>query len=446
MMLSINNTGSLLSSGLMRKTKHCSCKTPFRLLQIVASPLLCLSLITSGKAQQVEVLSLQDIIQKIDHSNILLKTFDLKAEGYQHSAEAATAWMPPMAGIGTFMMPYPFQRKMNDGDNGSLMLRVEQEIPSRKKLSAKKNYILSQGKIEKTSRAVTLNELKAQAKTQYFNWMIALQQIKVLEQNQTLLETIKKIEEVRYPYNQSQLSTVYRAEAEIEKNNNQLLMPLGEIAKAKAWLNALMNRSGNTDFRIDTTFELQSSASLSFDTAALAARRKDVLRLNESIQSMQLGIEATKLERKPAFRLQFDHMSPLSSMMPQAFSVMGMITIPIAPWSKKMYQSEVKSMQSNIKAMEQERAAMLQEAQGMLFGMQAEIETMKRRIHSMETKVIPALRKTFDASFISYQENRLSLTQVLDNWEAMNMMYLEVLEEKQRLFQLIVNYEKELFQ
>ena len=49
---------------------------------------------------------------------------------------------------------------------------------------------------------------------------------------------MKKIEEVRYPYNQSQLSTVYRAEAEIQKNRNMLLMPQGDIAKAKAYLNA----------------------------------------------------------------------------------------------------------------------------------------------------------------------------------------------------------------
>ena len=152
-----------------------------------------------------------------------------------------------------------------------------------------------------------------------------------------------------------------------------------------------------------------------------------------------------KLERKPGLSIQFDHMSPLSSMMPQAFSVMGMVSIPIAPWSKKMYQSEIKSMRSNISAMELERAAMLQETQGMLYGMQAQIQTMQQRIQSMEEKIIPALQKTFDASFITYQENKLGLTVVLDNWEALNMMQLDVRDEKQKLYQMIIDYEKELF-
>ena len=380
--------------------------------------------------QQKEILSLDEIIQKIDSNNILLKTYGLRAEGYKYSADAATAWMPPMVGVGTFMTPYPFQKIMDDRDNGSIMLRLEQEIPNAKKLQAKKNYIQSQGSIENANRAVTLNDLRAQAKAQYFNWLIALEKINIIQQNAKVLEIMKKIEEVRYPYNQSQLSTVYRAEAEIQKNRNMLLMPQGDIAKAKAYLNALMNRPGNTDFRIDTSYEPRFVAAAFYDTASLASQRKDVLRMNESIRSMQLNIRAMKLERKPTFSIQFDHMSPLSSMMPKAFSVMGMMSIPIAPWSKKMYQSEIKSMQSNISAMEQERSAMLQETQGMLYGMQAEIQTMQQRIKSMEEKVIPALQKTFDASFISYQENKLTLTTVLDNWEALNMMQLDVQDEK----------------
>ena len=395
--------------------------------------------------QQKEILSLDEIIQKIDSNNVLLKTYDLRADGYKYSADAATAWMPPMVGVGTFMTPYPFQKVMDDRDKGSIMLRLEQEIPNGKKLQAKKNYIQSQGSIENANRAVTLNDLRAQAKAQYFNWLIALEKINIIQQNAKVLEIMKKIEEVRYPYNQSQLSTVYRAEAEIQKNRNMLLMPQGDIAKAKAYLNALMNRPGNTDFRIDTSYEPRFVAAAFYDTASLASQRKDVLRMNESIRSMQLNIRAMKLERKPTFSIQFDHMSPLSSMMPKAFSVMGMMSIPIAPWSKKMYQSEIKSMQSNISAMEQERSAMLQETQGMLYGMQAEIQTMQQRIKSMEEKVIPALQKTFDASFITYQENKLALTVVLDNWEALNMMQLDVLDEKQKLFQMIVDYEKELF-
>lgn len=398
-----------------------------------------------ANAQQSEVLSLPEIIQKIDSNNLRLKSYALRADAYKYSADAATAWMPPMVGLGTWQTPYPFQNVMDDRDKGMLMLRMEQEIPNRTKLQAKKRYIESQGNIENAGRAIELNELKTQAKRQYYNWMVALQRINIIRKNEQVLETMKKIEEVRFPYNQSQLSSVYRAESEIQKNKAMLVMPEAEIARAKAYLNALMNRAGNIDFTIDTNYRAGTADITVYDTASLSSLRKDVLRMDESIRSMELNIEAMKLERKPGFRVQFDHMSPFSSMMPRAFSVMGMVSIPIAPWSRKMYQSEIKSMQSNIDAMQYERSSMLQESQGMIYGMQKEIQTMQRRIQAMEEKVIPALQRTFDASYISYQENKLSITVLLDNWEALNMMLLDVLDEKAKLYQMIVDYEKEIF-
>lgn len=398
-----------------------------------------------GLAQQSEVLSLDEIIKRIDNNNLQLKSFGIRADAFVYSADAATAWMPPMVGLGIWQTPYPFQKITDERDKGMLMLRVEQEIPSHSKLQARKNYILSQGNIEKATRALVFNTLRTQARQQYFTWLVAIRRINIIQKNEQILETVKKIEEVRYPYNQSQLSSVYRAEAEIQKNKAMLIMPQGEIAKAKAYLNGLMNRTGDTEFNIDISYQPAFEDISVYDTASLALLRKDIQRMNESLVSMQFNIEAMKLERKPSFRVQFDHMSPFSSMMPKAFSVMGMISIPIAPWSKKMYESGVKSMQLNVDAMKTERAAMLQETQAMIYGMLAEIKTMQKRIKAMEEKVIPALQKTFDASYISYQENKLSLTVVLDNWEALNMILFDVLDEKQKLYQMFVDYGKELY-
>lgn len=325
------------------------------------------------------------------------------------------------------------------------MLQIEQDIPNKAKLNARKKYIESQGNIEIATRDITLNDFKAQAKRLYVNWLIAAERVKVYQENEKIMVTMKKIEEVRYPYNQSQLGSVYKADAKIEENRNMIRMQEGTIGKARAWLNSLMNAKGNELFHIDTSYSPAFVPAGSYDTASLSAVRKDVLKMNESIRSMQLNVESMKMQRKPDFRIRFDHMYPLDAMMPNAYSVMGMVSIPIAPWSSKMYKSGIKSMQFNIKSMEKERAAMLQETQGMLYGMEYEILAMQRRIQSMEEKVIPALQKTLDAYFISYQENKMQLTLVIDSWEALTMMQMDVLDEKLKLYEMIVEYEKELY-
>lgn len=396
-------------------------------------------------AQETPVLRLDTILQRVDKNNILLQSYGLKAAGYKYSADAATAWMAPMVGVGTFMTPYPGQTIMDNRDKGSLMLQLEQDIPNPAKLNAKKKYIASQGNIELATRDITLNDLKAQAKRLYFNWMVAQQRIAVLQENEKIMTTMKKIEEVRYPYNQSQLSGVFKANAKIEDNHNMIRMQEGTIAKARSWLNSLMNAPGNQVFDIDTTYQPVFEMVSSYDTSSLASARKDVVKMDENIRSMQLNIESMKREKKPDFKVRFDHMYPLDKMMPNAFSAMGMISIPIAPWSSRMYKSEIKAMQYNVQAMEKERAAMLQETQGMLYGMQYEIQSMQKRIEAMEQKIVPALRQTLDANFLNYQENKLALSNVIDSWEALTMMQSDVLDEKLKLYEMIVDYEKQLY-
>jgi outer membrane protein TolC len=402
------------------------------------------ALIRADQQKVVPVLPLDSVLRRIDRNNILLQSYELRAESYKFSGEAATAWMPPMVGAGTFMTPYPGQMKMQPSDAGSLMLRLEQDIPNRSKLSAKRRYIESQGAVERATRAVTLNDLRAQARRLYYNWLVAEQRIKVLRQNERIMTTMKKIEEVRYPYNQSQLGGVYKIEARVEENRNMIRMQEGEIARSRAVLNGLMNNPGQTLFSIDTNFTVPFRAGV-LDTASLAGARGDIQRMNESIRSMKLNIESMNRERKPDFKIQYDHMYPLDAMMPNSYSIMGMISIPIAPWASKMYKSEVKAMQFNIEAMEKERAAMLQESQGMLYGMQYEIASMQKRIAALETKVIPTMQKALDANFLNYQENKLQAPVVIDAWEALNMLQMNLLDEKLKLYQMIVDYERELY-
>ncbi|MGX5817120.1 TolC family protein [Chitinophaga lutea] len=396
-------------------------------------------------AAQAQTLPLDSVLARIDGNNLLLQSYPLRAQAFKNSAEAATAWMAPMIGAGTFMTPYPRQEVMDERDKGSLMLQLEQDIPNPAKQQAKKKYIASQGDAQLAARGVTYNDLRAQAKRLYFSWANAERRIRLLEENGRLMETMRRIEQLRYPYNQSQLGNVYKADARIEENRNMMRMQEGTIAKSRAWLNSLMNRPGNESFEIDTAWQPAFEPAAAYDTASLAIARQDVQKMDAELRTMRWGINSMRKEAKPDFRVRFDHMQPLGSMMPKAFSAMGMISFPIAPWASKMYKSEIRAMEQNAAAMEMERAAMLVETQGMLYGMQHEISSMQQRIVAMEGKVVPALQRSLETTFLQYQENRLALPAVIDAWEALTMMQLTVLDEKEKRYEMIVEYEKALY-
>jgi outer membrane protein TolC len=123
---------------------------------------------------------------------------------------------------------------------------------------------------------------------------------------------------------------------------------------------------------------------------------------------------------------------------------MGMVSIPIAPWSSKMYKANTKAMNLEIQGMQKERESILNEAQGMVRNMALELNTVREQVANYKTRIIPALQKNYDVTMLAYEQNNAELPLVIDAWEALNMAQMEYLNKLQELYLMVVNYEKEI--
>ncbi|POY36476.1 hypothetical protein C3K47_11880 [Solitalea longa] len=381
---------------------------------------------------------------RIKQNNPQLLQYDDRIKAVEESAKGAKAWMAPMAGAGTFMTPYPGQMAEEPNDQGQFMISLEQDIPNPAKLNAKANYLKSKAGIETQNKNVSYNELRSQAKKLYYEWLVLDKKIVVLQQNKEILQTMKKLGEIRYTYNQGLLSSIYKTEGRIGEVDDMLIETTSKILENKYWMRGLMNVPYDFDFTIDTTFKVKYDEEVLPDTAYLSSVRSDIQRMNETIQSMKLNQAAMRSEAKPDFKIKFDHMSGYNPHMPQQYTLMGMVSIPIVPWASKMYKSGVKQMDYEIEAMKKERQAMLNQMSGMSFSMKQGIHTMEHHLMNYEMTILPALKKSFETLMISYQENKLDLPLVIDGWEALNMAQMKYLEQKQQYYQMIVDYEKQL--
>lgn len=403
-----------------------------------------LLLISSQLAFGQDKMSLEQIFEEIKSKNIGLKAFDSRIQSKDAKIEGAGAWMAPMVGAGTFMTPYPFQGMVGENDRGALMLTAEQDIPNPAKVKAKKEYLEIQSKGDVYSQAELFNQLKARARQLFFGLMIDYRKIKYQEENKRIMETMQKIAEIRYPFNQGGLNQVFKAEGRKYEAENMILMTESGIRSKKIALNTLMNRSADTDFQIDTTFKVDFTPKADLDTSYFASSRSDILNMQHEINVMKKNISLMRQEAKPDFRLRFDHMSNYSAMMPRQFTVMGMLSIPIAPWSSKMYKSEIKSMNFEQEAMRQQKAAMLNDMLGMTRGMENELILMQKQLTNYEQKIMPSLQKYLKVSMLSYQENKSDLNTVIDAWEALNMAQMNYLNQLEKYYQMIVDYEKSI--
>ena len=391
-----------------------------------------------------QVLSLDSVLSIIDRNSPMLQEYDYKVRALNEYSEGATSWMAPMVGAGTFMTPYPNQMLMEEGDKGAWMFSVEQEIPNPAKLKANKNYLQSRGDVEKESRAIQFNRLRTEAKTYYYQWLVAEEKLKLLQANETMMDLMLKLARIRYPYNQGSLGNIYKAEGRLSEVQNMVIMTRSDIDSYQFRLKALMALSPSDSIMVDTTTSVDFQADqIIYDTTALSGQRSDIRQIDEQIEVMRLNQQLQAIQAKPEFKIRFDHMQPIGNM-PSQFTAMGMISIPIAPWSSKMYKAEVKGMQYDIQAMQKGRQAILIETRGMLAGMASQIVRMKQQLDNYESKIIPALRKNYQTLMLAYEENREQLPIVIDGWEALNMAQMDYLEKRQEYYTMIVSYEKEL--
>jgi outer membrane protein TolC len=222
-----------------------------------------------------------------------------------------------------------------------------------------------------------------------------------------------------------------------------ILMTESEIEQKNILLNTLMNIDKQTKYEIDTN-AVKTDQLQTIDTASLISNRSDIRMFNSSIESMKLNTKLMSFEAKPDFNLRFEHMSPLGKGMPNMFTAMAMVSLPIAPWSSKMYRSQVKGMNHEIQAMEMAKEGILSEAEGMVKSMAVEIRKMEQQLKNYQGKIIPALKKNYSTEMLAYEENKGQLPSVIDAWEALNMAQMEYLNKLEQWYLMIVTYEKEL--
>lgn len=406
--------------------------------------LFVMFLLTGASASAQQSMNLESVLQQISNNNPMLQEYEYRARAMNAYAEGAKAWMAPMVGAGVWQMPYPGQPVMEVRDKGMLMLSAEQDIPNPAKLRAKEKYMKSKAAIENAGRDVTFNQLRAQAKAAYYSWVVLEKKMAVLQDNERIMAYMLKLAKIRYPYSQGSLGSVYKAEGRLHEVENMQLMTANQIAQQNVQLNILMNLPKEQQYSIDTVVAIPAPVLLAADTAYLTSARSDVRQLDRTIQSMRLNVQLEELERKPDFRIRFDHMYPRGNMMPQQFTAMGMISIPIAPWSSKMYKANTKAMNLEIEAMQRGREGILNEAQGMVRNMALDLNTMREQVENYKTKIIPALQKNYDVTVLAYEQNNAELPLVIDAWEALNMAQMEYLNKLQDLYLMVVNYEKEI--
>lgn len=395
------------------------------------------------QAQDTTRISLEKLLQQVETNYPSINQYQYNIQSLQSRADGAKAWMPPTFSSGIMRFPYNFSmlKEKNDPMNqAGVAFSVEQMIPNPSKLNAKKSYISSLAEIEKSKREWTKNELRREAKILYYNRYVTEKKQRILKESEEILQLLITTSEEKFTNNQSQLQTIYKAKARLAELKNMLVMLNGVIAESNIGLNTLMVRDVNTPFQIDTLVSPGNYLFSIADTASVS-NRSDITALSKYIQSMKLEQKVMKTGARPDFGVRAEHAQMFG--MPNQWSIMGMITIPIAPWSSKMYSSEVKSIGFQIQSMEQEKQTMELMASKMSAEKLAMLNYESQQYQSYTKNIVPAYENNLQANLLAYKQNTGDFFVLLDAWEMVLMKKMEAYDKLFNILKLEAEYEYE---
>ena len=413
--------------------------------------MLFISVSVSAPAQ---VLSYDSIKTAIIQSNPALEMYNNQAKSFDAMASGAKAWDAPQIGFGFFMTPYQTsywksQTMDINGMNttmpgmGNLMIQGKQMIPNPSKLNANQTYLKAMSSVELETQRAEANKIFADAKMNYYEIQIIDKKLKVLAEAEKTLQTMISMGEKNIAYNQESLANIYKAKSQQALLYKDRVMLENERNQKIYMINTLMNRDKNIRFDVDTTVIVKNYETQIIDTSTILSTRSDVLVIDKNIRVTQLKQKAESYKARPDFGIEYGHMFTFGSN-PNMFTLMGMMTVPIAPWSSKMYKSNVTAANYQIKAMQNEKGAIINESTGKLYGLQNAIKSTKYQLELYETILLPAIKKTYDVAMIAYAQNTGELFQTLDarmNMQMTQMQYYDILLE---LLTLQAEYEKQL--
>lgn len=395
------------------------------------------------QAQDSSYISLEKLLQQVETNYPSIIQYQYSIQSIQAKADGAKAWMPPTFSTGIMRFPYDFSmlKEKNDPMNqAGIAFSVEQMIPNPSKLNAKKSYISSLAEIEKSKREWTKNELRREAKILYYNRYVTERKQRILKESEEILQLLITTSEEKFTNNQSQLQTIYKAKARLAELKNMLVMLNSVIAESNIGLNTLMLRDANTPFQIDTLISPSNYLFSIADTVSIS-NRSDITVMSNYIQSMKLEQKVMKIGNRPDFGVRVEHMQMFG--MPNQWSVMGMMTLPIVPWASKMYRSETKSIGFQIQSMEQEKLRMELMAKRMLSEKLAMLNYENEQYQSYIKNIIPAYENNLQANLLAYKQNTGDFFVLLDAWEMLLMKKLEMYDRLFNILKLEAEYEYE---
>jgi outer membrane protein TolC len=271
--------------------------------------------------------------------------------------------------------------------------------------------------LEEQYMAVKLN-IVLKVKNTFFSLFWLDRAIRIAQEEKEVLERLTKIAEKKYETGEANQQDVLKAQLEISKVLDKILILNQRKRAITAELNALLNRRPDSFVGEVEEFEVPE---LRFELEKLYEWAREMRpELRKAQHFIEKNEESLKLAKKnyfPDFRLMFDYIDigggTTTNIKDGRNSWMASVGINIPIWRKRLHAAEaeaatkLKASQDSYKNVQNETLSRVNE----LF---FEVETVSEQVNLYKYSLLPLAEQSLKASEVGYLTGKVDFLNLLD--------------------------------
>lgn len=271
----------------------------------------------------------------------------------------------------------------------------------------------------------------AQVKEAYYEYFYVEKAISITEKDEDLLQKLEKITEARYQVGKGIQQDVLRAQIELSKLHEQLIILHQQDQTAKVRLNTLLNRDPETALPPPSPFE-SSRLAYTLDELYALARKNDPA-LEESgrmIEASQYAVNLAEKAYAPDFMVSYDYWQ--RPQMPDMHGFMLGINLPVFYKSKQ--REGVIEAANKLHSAREDHDNRLNEVNFEIKQYYLTAKASEELAKLYSNAIVPQSSLALESSMSSYEVGKLDFLSLIEN-------FLNVLSYEVNYYRELSNYE-----
>lgn len=386
---------------------------------------------------------LKELIQEALENNPKLEAAVQRALSAEKTIPQAGALPDPQLTFGLSNLPVNSFSFDQDPMTGKV-IGVMQMFPFPGKLSLRTDIAEYEATAVKYQQEEIRNQVIRMVKQTYFDLYTVDRAFETTEKNKALMEQFVHVAETKYAIGSGLQQDVLRAQVEISKLEDDLIMWEQKRLSVAAMLNALLYRPANTPF--DKTLpelKLPDRPITIFPPGSIEQNRPLLKAWNQRIQKAEIAVKLAERDIWPNFTVgaSYRQRNDLADgrQMTDLFSATVSLNIPLYFERKQKAKVAEKELNFNATKAEYENVKInvLSEIESIL----AELERNRKRVELYKGGILLQAQQSLESAHAGYSVGKVDFLTLINNWMMLQNYELQYFIALSNFYKNLASYE-----